>query len=152
MRWALQKPWRVDFVGTNLRKSDDLECRFAYGISGREALHNSVAASEIVRCICADDGEPLAVAGVNGSVIWLLGTNGLTSTTGRRRALAIGGRRWVDQLAWERRTGAALENWVFAGNVESVRWLRSMGFTVETPRPMGPSAQLFHHAWRISGI
>jgi hypothetical protein len=150
MRWQHAAQWRVDHVGAFLRRSDDLECRFAYGISGKEALGIAAGASQIVRCIGADDGEPLAVAGVNRSVIWLLGTDELASTPQRRLALALGGRRWVDQLMWDRRgTGAVLENWVLASNVESIRWLRAMGFTIATPQPMGPSAQLFCHAWRV---
>lgn len=150
MKWGRAAQWRINFVGAYLRRSDDLECRFAYGISGREALGIAAAASQIVNCICADDGEPLAIAGVNRSVIWLLGTDGLTATPERRLALALGGRRWVDRLGWERRssTDAVLENWVLASNVESIRWMKAMGFTIETPRPMGPSAQLFCHVWR----
>jgi hypothetical protein len=149
MRWQNAAKWRVDHVGAFLRRSDDLECRFAYGISGNEALGIAAKASQTVNCICADDGEPLAVAGVNRSVIWLLGTDGLTATPERRLALALGGRRWVDQLLWDRRvTGAVLENWVLASNVESIRWLRAMGFTIAATRPMGPSAQLFTHVWR----
>ena len=135
----------VESVARNLRRSDDLECRYAYGICGAQALLEAWAASSIVHCICADNEEPLGVAGLNGSVIWLLGTDGLTATPQRRAALALGGRRWTDALLGE---SPLLENWVFASNVESVRWLRSMGFKIATPEPMGPSCQLFRHVWR----
>lgn len=147
MRWKRPAQWMVDHVAVNLRKVDDLECRFAYGISGAMALQDAAVGSEILKCICADDGEPLAVAGVNGSVIWLLATDGLTATPGRRQALALGGRRWVDALLRSSDI-AVLENWVLATNVESIRWLRAMGFTIDTAQPMGPSCQLFCHAWR----
>lgn len=135
----------VEFVALNLRRSDDLECRYAYGIGGAQALLEAWMASSVVYCICADNGEPLGVAGLNGSVIWLLGTDGLTATPQRRAALALGGRRWTDILLEE---SPLLENWVLAANVESVRWLRSMGFKIATPEPMGPSCQLFRHVWR----
>lgn len=141
----------VEHVALNLRRSDDLECRYAYGICGAQALLEAWSASRDVGCICADDGEPLGVAGVNGSVIWLLGTEGLTATPQRRAALAIGGRRWIEWLlADQRERGMSplLENWVFAANVESIRWLRTMGFTIDTPEPMGRSCQLFSHVWR----
>jgi hypothetical protein len=147
MKWRPAEQLMVEFVALNLRRSDDLECRYAYGIGGAQALLEAWMASSIVHCICADNGEPLGVAGLNGSVIWLLGTDGLTATPQRRAALALGGRRWTDILLEE---SPLLENWVLAANVESVRWLRSMGFKIATPEPMGPSCQLFRHAWRES--
>lgn len=152
MRWDPATEWRVSHVARQLRKSDDLECRYAYAISGAEALWEAWRQSGTVHCISADDGEPLAIAGLNDTVIWLLGTDGLTSTPQRRTALALGGRRWTDSLLEEQRqrgTTPLLENWVFARNVESVRWLRNMGFFVATPQPMGRSAQLFSHVWRM---
>jgi len=147
MKWRPAEQLMVEFVALNLRRSDDLECRYAYGIGGAQALLEAWMASSIVHCICADNGEPLGVAGLNGSVIWLLGTDGLTATPQRRAALALGGRRWTDILLEK---SPLLENWVLAANVESVRWLRSMGFKIATPEPMGPSCQLFRHAWRES--
>ena len=151
MKWQPAEQLMVEFVALNLRHSDDLECRYAYGICGAQALREAWEQSEIVNCICADNGEPLGVAGLNGNVIWLLGTDGLTATPQRRAALALGGRRWTDHLLEEQRQvgeSPLLENWVFAANVESVRWLRSMGFSVSKPEPMGSSCQLFRHAWR----
>jgi len=143
----------VEHVALNLRRRDDLECRYAYGISGAQALLEAWGESRIVSCIHADDGEPLGVAGLNGSVVWLLGTDGLTATPQRRAALALGGRRWTDGLLEDQRArgeSPLLENWVFAANVESVRWLRSMGFKIATPEPLGPGCQLFRHVWRDS--
>lgn len=152
MKWQPAEQLMVEFVALNLRRSDELECRYAYGICGTQALLEAWMASQVVHCICADNGEPLGVAGLNGSVVWLLGTDGLTATPQRRAALALGGRRWTDHLLEEQRRNGQiplLENWVFAGNVESVRWLRAMGFEIAKPEPMGSSRQLFSHAWRM---
>jgi hypothetical protein len=151
MKWHAADEEMVEHVSRNLRHSDDLECRYAYGVTGQWALLEAWENSEIVNCICADDGEPLGVTGLNGNVIWLLGTDGLTATPQRRAALALGGRRWTDHLLEEQRQvgeSPLLENWAFAANVESLRWLRSMGFSVAKPAPMGPSCQLFRHVWR----
>ena len=43
-----------------------------------------------------------------------------------------------------------LFNQVYAKNIESIRWLQYLGFTVERPRPIGPSAALFCDFWRRS--
>jgi hypothetical protein len=151
MKWGKATLQAVEHVALNLRRSDELECRYAYGITGAEALLEAWGASDVVQSICGDDGEPLGIAGLNGTVVWLLGANGLTATRQRRSALAVGGRRWVEGLlSMQRKEGKSpyLENWIFWANVESVRWLRSMGFFVATPVPMGPSCQLFSHVWR----
>lgn len=151
MKWGPAYLPMVELVAQNLRRSDDLECRYAYGISGAEALMEAWGASEIVNCICADDGEPLGVTGLNGNVLWLLGTDGLIATPQRRTALALGGRRWTDHLLDEQEMvgeDPLLQNWVFAANIESLRWLRSMGFSIAKPEPMGRSCQLFCHVWR----
>ena len=151
MRWGPAEQDAVEHVARNLRRSDEAECQYAYGISGRLALLEAWQQSRIVQCIYADDGEPLAVAGLNDSVVWLLGTEALPATPQRRAALALGGRRWIAALLADQRAlgeAALLENWVFAANVESLRWLRSMGFTIAKPEPIGPSCQLFCHVWR----
>lgn len=152
MIWELADEGRVAYVAQRLRRSDEMECRYAYGVSAAEALQEAWWQSGIVHCISADDGEPMGIAGLNGSVVWLLGTDALTATPQRRATLALGGCRWTAHLlAEQRRCGLPplLENWIWAGNVESVRWLRRMGFVVETPQPMGRSCQLFSHAWRV---
>jgi hypothetical protein len=141
----------VEAVAANLRHSDDLECRYAYGISGAEALREAVRVSNIVHSICAEDGEALGVCGVNDTVVWLLATDALMATPQRRRALALQGRRWIDKLLKDMEAAGdhpMLQNWLLAANVESVRWLRAMGFHIQNAHPIGPSLQLFCHAWR----
>lgn len=144
-------PEHVAAVAANLRYSDDLECRYAYGISGAEALREAVEASAIVHSICAENGEALGVCGLNVSTVWLLATDALTATAERRRALALQGRRWIDKLLGDKEAAGdypMVENWVFAANVESLQWLKAMGFRIETAQPIGPSKQLFCNAWR----
>lgn len=141
----------VETVAANLRHSDEIECRHAYGISGADTLREAVELSSIVHSICAENGEALGICGVNGTVVWLLATDALTATPGRRRALALGGRRWIDKLLGDMEAAGPypmLQNWVFAANVQSVQWLRAMGFHIGDAHPLGPSSQLFCHAWR----
>jgi hypothetical protein len=141
----------VEAVAANLRHSDDLECRYAYGISGAEALREAVRESGIVHSICAENDEALGVCGLNGSIIWLLATDALTATPERRRALALQGRRWIDKLLADKEEAgdySMVENWVHAANVESLCWLEAMEFRVEAAAPFGPYGQLFCNVWR----
>jgi hypothetical protein len=43
-----------------------------------------------------------------------------------------------------------LENWALWSNRDTLRWLEWLGFTIDTPQPMGRSAQLFAHFWRAA--
>lgn len=146
MRWADPTPERVEFIAANLRRQDVLEVAYSHGISGRQAVYDSRAASSECRCIEGDDGAPVGLCGITpqacSHLIWLLATDGLLATSGHRRQFIRGGRRWVNGLLQK---SPLLENWVFAKNVDSVRWLRHLGFEVFPPQPMGPSLQLFHY-------
>lgn len=124
------------------------EVAFSHGIAGDQAVWESWKSSLICRCIDADNGEPVGICGVNGTMIWLLGTEGLLATASHRQQFLRGGRLWVDELM----AGGhqLLENWALASNRTSLRWLQHLGFTVDTAAPYGPSAQLFCHFWRAA--
>lgn len=146
MRWADPDEGRVYYVAANLRLQDEREVWLSDRLIGPEAVVESWIASDICRCIETEDGEPVGVTGVCGDRIWLLGTEGLTATRERRLQLCKEGRGWVEHCL--RRVGGPIWNDVFAGNTDSIRWLKHLGFTVEQPRPMGMSAALFCRFWR----
>lgn len=147
MRWAEPTPGRLERIAAALREQDRIEVMASDGLTPSEAVLSSWRCSDVCRCILGDDGQEVGVCGVNGETIWLLGTAGLTSTRSHRIQLVRRGRRWVDELL---ETRPRLGNWVFAANVESVRWLRSLGFTVHPPIPYGPSARLFSYFERVA--
>jgi hypothetical protein len=147
MRWAHPTPGRLERLAANLREQDRIEVMASDGLTPAEAVYSSWRGSHICRCILGDDGQEVGICGVNGEVIWLLGTAELTSTRSHRLQLARRGREWVDELM---ETHKRLHNLVFAANVESVRWLQSLGFTVYPPVPHGPSAQLFSYFERVA--
>lgn len=148
MRWAEPTSARVQHIAEHLRFEDQLEVLYSHGLSGEEAVLQSWKNSAICRCIDADDGRPVGICGVNGSLIWLLGTDELLATASHRRQFIRGGRPWVDGLFADGHR--CLENWALASNLSTLRWLRHLGFTVDTPEPKGRSAQLFCHFWRAA--
>jgi hypothetical protein len=135
------------FVAANLRTIDRYELQAAEGRHPQIACMEAYSKSDMVIGIEGDDGQPCGLAGVNGHYIWMLGTEALTATASHRRQLARGAREWINAVVQERlQSGAVLlHNWVCARNLESVRWLKSLGFEVFTPEPHGPSCQLFHY-------
>jgi hypothetical protein len=148
MRWAGPTSARVQHIAGRLRHQDRLEVFYSHGLTGEEAVLQSWKNSAICRCIDADDGSPVGICGVNGSLIWLLGTEQLLATASHRRQFIRGGRAWVDELL----AGGhlCLENWTLASNLQTLRWLQHLGFTVDVPEPKGRSAQLFCHFWRAA--
>lgn len=146
MRWAPPTEERARYVAEHVREEDQTEVWLSHRIPGPEAVLESWANSEICRCIETSDGEPVALTGVCGDRIWLLGTDGLTATRTRRLQLCIEGRDWVEYCL--EIVGGPIGNDVYAKNQRSIRWLKRLGFEVEPPRPVGPSGALFSRFWR----
>lgn len=146
MRWTSPTKERVLYVANRVRKEDAEEVWLSHGVSGPDAVMLSWVGSEICRCIETSAGEPVGLTGVAGTRIWMLGTNGLTATRGRRLQLCCDGRDWVDYCLEV--VGRPIGNDVYAKNRQSIRWLRHLGFEVEPPRPIGVSGALFSRFWR----
>lgn len=135
-------------VARNLRAADRFELQATEGRHPQIACISAFVESDVAIGIEGDDGQPCGLAGVNGHFIWMLGTDALTGTPSHRRQLARGARGWIDSLVHDRMQSSGvvlLHNWVCAKNLESVRWLKSLGFEVFPPEPHGPSCQLFHY-------
>jgi len=143
MRWAHATSDVVDFIGYNLREADRLEVWLSDRLGPLEAVRQSWQASLDRECHAViDDGDvPVALCGIaEGGVIWMLCTDGLLATAANRRQFIREGKGWVDRCL--QRYGP-LRNWVYAKNMGSIRWLKSLGFTVHPPAPFGPSCALF---------
>ena len=148
MKWADATEQAALHIAANLRDEDRTEVWLSHGVSPMQAVMWSWTESDLVRCIASEAGEPLALTGLVRNRIWLLGTESLTATRGRRLQLCKEGRSWVETCL--ERAGMAIGNDVYAKNVRSIRWLKHLGFQVATPRPMGPSAELFSEFWRAA--
>ena len=146
MKWAVATPARVEYISNNVRKQDEIEVHYSHGVTGKKAVIESWKDSKICYCIDGDNGMPVGICGVNQSLIWLLGTDDLFATSSHRRQFIRGGRKWVDGLIED--GNDFLHNWAMYSNKTTIRWLKHLGFTIDTPAPMGSSAQLFSHFWR----
>jgi hypothetical protein len=146
MNWAEPTAARVQDIARMLRQQDQREVFFSHGMTGEDAVLSSWRCADFCRCIDGDDGSAVGICGVTGGrTIWLLGTDGLLATASHRRQFLRGARRWVDDLMTDH---PLLENWALWSNRDTLRWLQWLGFTIDTPQPMGRSAQLFAHFWR----
>lgn len=148
MKWLKPTLERVERVGRLMRHQDRLEVFYSHGLEAESAAIESWRMAAICRCIGADNGAAVGICGVSGKgVIWLLATDELLASAADRRQFVREGRKWVASLLTQ---FPVLENWALASNVTTLRWLRWLGFTVDTAQPMGRSCQLFCHFWRAA--
>lgn len=146
----IDAPMRAEavYVARNLREIDQRELWASEGREPFIATMDAFRHADTCIAIAGDDERLVGLAGVNGHVIWMLGTKGLTATRSHRRQLACGAKLWIASVVQERvqqRGQVLLHNWAHAKNIDSIRWLQSLGFTVHPPEPHGPSLQLFHY-------
>jgi hypothetical protein len=146
MRWIPANEEVAFAVGFALRQQDREEVKLSHGMDGLEAVLDSYIQSDVCQAIEGDNGNPVALTGVCGDRIWLLGTDELTATRSHRWQLCLHGREWVEYCLEV--VGKPIGNHVYAKNRCSIKWLKHLGFTVEHPEPFGPSAALFCPFWR----
>lgn len=148
-------PEHAAFVGANLRPSDVKELEAMAALQGdsrslSEMCEESAAQSDLaIALFTPDKDDPLAVLGIVTLDVerrlgspWLLATDDFDEVY--NRTFHTQSQVWVDALC------APFEhvaNFVLASNRRSVRWLRSLGFTVDPPKPDG-----FSVFWRSQDV
>ena len=141
----------VAAVAADLREADKLEVWLSHRHDPADAVAASIASSPLIRYVAVDDQGPICAFGVGALGLlsdhgapWLLGTRRLDE---HLRQLARMSRPMVTMMRQRYRT---LENWVHAGNLTSVRWLKACGFTIEEPASWGACGAHFHRFWMRS--
>ena len=133
-------------IGMNLRESDEIEVQLSHGMSGLNACMDSYCHSCMFQVFAGDDGTPVGITGMWHNSIWLLATDGLTSTKSHRWQLSTLARQWVDLCVAE--VGETIGNYAYSENKKSLKWLKHLGFTVGEPEPYGVKGAPFCQFWR----
>lgn len=140
----------ISYIANNLREADLEELKASHGakVSPRALLMISVGITPdpVTLLSGSGSGEPIALLGTvppsllgsNTAKPWMLGTEAVFRYP---KKIVMGGRSYVREML--ERYGA-LENYVDVRNVVSVRWLQSIGFSLDEPAPYGPDKMLFH--------
>lgn len=136
------------YVGRHMRAADQAEIRAMSGQHPTVALLRADVTSRNVTTVLLD-GEPLLIAGVSERDLvlrigapWLVGTDKMVA---HARPLLRECRPWLDEAE---REFEYLENYVDARNVEAVRWLGWLGFTIDPPERMGVARVPFHRFYK----
>ena len=128
----------------NLRESDIKEVKASHDYTPREALIRCWNNSDFCTMV-VDTGEPFVFVGISVVNVstglgasWMLSTNGIYKN--KEYFLDNAPNVITEMLSICPR----LVNYVHHENVKSIRWLSSLGFTIEDPVPYGVSGDLFH--------
>lgn len=121
---------------------DDLAELALLGKEPLESLYEGIRVSRPCITLCRR-GDPLAVFGLNGEVVWLLAAPGFRSL---RRGLVQHAHRWVDILQGSR---PIIYNAIWNRHVRRIAWLKSLGFQFGPTIPDNPDFIFF---WRTKGV
>jgi hypothetical protein len=153
VKYVRPEAWHIVHIATNMRQEDRQELDAGGWDSPEVALSASLDASEWA-AVALVDGEPVAVFGVaiagpllcRTYIPWLLGATTLHTLS---REIMVESKHVVYDLMNEY---PRLENWVYAGSINSIRWLRRLGFTVENETVQGPRGAFRHFHWSRDNV
>jgi len=134
----------IEEIAKDMRQSDVEEVWASSHHTPLEALTKGWHASDY-HAVAVCDGEPLVMFGLvkcdilsgSGS-IWMLGSN---RSLKYRKEFMVRTPLVIDEML---RICSHLSNRVHGKNVDSIKWLRRLGFTIDDPEPYGPDSELFH--------
>lgn len=143
-------PELVAAVAEGARAEDAAEFWAAAHMLPLPGLLKCCEVSEESWCALAD-GEPLAIFGVGRiadgvGAPWMLAHVRIGDARGDFMAACRA------ELARIHKTWAVLLNYVDARNLRSIRWLRSLGFTIGDPEPYGLDQLPFRSFWRSRDV
>lgn len=132
-------------LAARLREQDRMEIT-GLGLEPRAILRASFRAS-ILRRSYFVDGELAAVSGLGGEMMADIGAPWLMTTNTIERVPVTFVKTARRQVAEMLRHRLRLENVVAASYGGACRLLEVLGFTLETPQPLGPNGALFRKFW-----
>lgn len=135
----------IKMMAQDMRRADIVEVNSSHGHTPLEALKYSFEQSDYSAMAINSAGIPLAMFGVAVSNKltglghpWLLGSNAVYNH--KEYLLEIGPVVIADMIA----TCPRLVNYIHHENKTSIKWLKSLGFAIEDPKPYGVKGDLFH--------
>lgn len=134
-------------IAPHLRAMDVDEIWSMCAMKPLDALLYSVQDSKEALTVMMPDSEiPVMMFGLGGASgildrkrsIWLLGTEQVRRV---RRAFIMESASHLETLA----AGETVYNYVLQGNVQSLRWLKMLGFSIMEPKPFGWLQKPYHY-------
>ena len=140
------KPTQFDInhLADNMCAADTAEVWASHRHTPRQAIEAGVNSSDYMTAVRMD-GVPIGIYGlgvrdilIGEGTLWMLTTDGMRKAW---RDLVT-----VTPLVIEGMFSVCtrLSNHVHADNKMSIRWLRSLGFIIEPPEPIGVGGEMFH--------
>lgn len=134
----------IKIMAQDMRKSDVVEVMASHGHTPLEALRYSFRESEY-STIAISDGIPFVMFGVAVSNRltglghpWMLSSNALFN----HKDYFL--KKGPDVISNMIAVCPRLVNYVHHANKTSIKWLKSLGFTIDDPEPYGVNCDSFH--------
>lgn len=141
-------PEHAEELALTMREADVAELWASSLCEPREALINGIKCSDQAmtglldgEVACMFGVTPTSMLGGNG-IVWMLGSDLIEQHP--KHFL----RRCRAEVAVMARNYDVLHNWVDDRNVKSIRWLRWLGFTVESPQARGAAGLPFRYFYK----
>ena len=128
-----------------LREADKKEIQYSHHRTPKQALAKGFAESTL--CLTVEvEGHPVGMFGIvpqtilsKTASIWLLGSSEIEKI---QKTFLKNSRKFIDLfLSYY----PYLENFVSCERKRTLKWLKHIGATIETPKPYGIEGRLFHH-------
>lgn len=137
----------IEWMGRNMRDLDAEGIEMATGLDPETILRISIKSSDFCRWAFHEEEKiPLCVFGVSGmsgtpgvGVPWMMGSDYLFKYPLQILKLSTA------YLAVMQSRYEKLENYVYAKDEKSVKFLEHIGFTVEVPYPWGIEGKLYQY-------
>ena len=144
----------VSQMAPRVRECDRAEVWAQAHLTPNAMLDMAVVTYPTETFACLLDGVVVAMFGVveepsldatRAGVLWMLGTDDIYDNVDLFHKHTA---EWLERY---RERFDYIANWVDARNTTAVKWISSVGFTVNDPVPYGPDALPFHYfEWRAS--
>lgn len=141
------------YVADHIRPIEALECMALEGLTPEEAMMSSLAFSALSWVLIDHDSIPIMVCGVSDmqakdgtGIPWSLSTPEV-----EKHSLGVSRIVLLIHEVLERHYDF-LTNWVFDENEKAKTWLQWMGYTIDSPEPVGINGERFCGFWRCLNV
>lgn len=133
----------VSFIAQNMRK-DDVRELSVLGTEPLTGLNDSVKMSNEGCFLIKNDDEPVALFGFaspsvlsSKAAVWMLSTENVRKIA---KHLVLSTKSELDDRS---KSFKSIYNFVHVENKLTIKWLKIVGFTFESPQPLGVNGELF---------
>ena len=145
IQWVKPTTRLVESIAADMRQADAEEVWASNHHAPLQSMMKAWQSSDVSTVAVDDTGEPLVMIGLvkrdlltGSGIVWMLGAN---SAMKHKKEFFRQTKPIIDEMLT---ICTRLCNMVHGKNINSIAWLKWLGFTINDPIPHGPDSELFH--------